>query len=179
MYIQSGEKMGVKNKRGQILGLPFQLIFSIILIVVFIYVAVIAIKSILQTGEQLKAANFVSDFRNDLEKSMATTESSVTQKYSLPSGIKYLCFTPNANGMKVNSTYFPELANYKLQQGKYVFFYPPSYSEKTKIPAYAKVDCENSCLQLAGKNPYCIAVNNGIASITIIKEIGNPYVTIK
>jgi hypothetical protein len=72
-----------------------------------------------------------------------------------------------------------------LPQKNYVFFYPPANAEKIKIKAYATVDCETGCLNLgslitpSSKNPYCINNTNGVVKITISKEIGKPYVTIK
>jgi len=175
------------SKKAQVMGVPFQLIFSIILIIAFIYVAIIAIRSVLQTGEALKAANFVTDFRSDLEKAMGTTESIVTEKYTLPASITQVCFTNDTSQMK--NTAFPQLLNNpiysSLTKRNYVFFYPPANAEKIKIKAYATVDCETGCLNLGSlitpnlKNPYCINNTNGIVKITISKLIGKPYVTIK
>ena len=179
----------MQTKKAQIMGLPFQLIFSIILIAVFLYVAVIAIKSILQTGESLKVANFVSDFRSDLEEAMGTTESIVPQKYALPTSITQLCFSPRVATLNVSR--YPYLTTYQQTasqiatsfKGNYVFFYPPANAEKIlgSKGVYAKVDCETGCLNLTstGKNPYCINNTNGIVKIIISKEIGKPYITIK
>jgi len=172
------------SKRGQILGMPFQMIFSIILIAVFIYVAIIGIKAFMSNADSLKTASFVNDFRAELERSMSSYENpSSLQKYSLPSSIKYLCFTSNASLMR-NST-FPELNStkypkYRMLAGNYVFFYP---SPKFLKSPYAKVDCEISCLNLTitpnPTNLYCIQTKNGDVSIVISKEAGKPYVTIR
>lgn len=174
----------IKSKKAQVLGMPFQMIFSIILIAVFIYVAIVGIKMFMNNANSLKTLDFVTSFRADLEETMNSYENpSSVQKYSLPDSIKYLCFTSNAAEMKnsslpnLNATRYPKFASLK---GNYVFFYPfPGF---LKIP-YAKVDCEVSCLNvtraLNPTNVYCIPNKDGEARIVIAKEPGMPYLTIQ
>ena len=174
--------MNSKNKKAQILGLSFQMIFSIILIAVFLYVAFIGIRAFIENTDKLKVVNFVTDFRTELEKAIASTETSVVHKYDLPKFIEWLCFTPYPKEM--NNKTFPELnvtkyPAFNIKWGSYVFFYPLSNAQKIKMSPYAKVDCEVPCLNLTIlKNPYCIENKNGVASIRITKNIGKPYVTI-
>lgn len=171
------------NKKGQIMGLSFQMIFSIILIAVFLYVAFIGIKALMNNANALKAADFVSELKSQLESAILKNEISQPYKYDLPSSITHVCFTSNAS--KMNDSKFPELIASKnpylsLLKGNYLFFYPTSNAKKFLNTPYAKIDCEHSCLNLSSmKNPYCIENKNGVLSITLSKEMGQPYVLIK
>ena len=174
------------DKKAQIMGLPFQMIFSIILIAIFLYVGFTAIKAVMSTGDTMKIANFVSSFRNDLEKTMATTESTQGYKYSLPSSIKMVCFSQNIAGMNTailisinNHLYnITELDNYKARnlEGSYVIFYPRSAIDRLQTSYYAKTDCQRACLNLSNSNnPKCFEVIDGVISLTLCKTIGDPY----
>jgi hypothetical protein len=175
-------KLKSLNQKAQILGMPFQMIFSIILIAAFLYVAVIGIKAFLDNASALKAANFVTDFKTDMEKAIVATESSKTTNYQLPSSVTSLCFTNDAAKMSNTTECLGLNKNPVLnviQPGTYVFFCPLSNQKFLKNPV-AKVDCATPCLNITvtGKNPYCIPVKDGVASITLIKGLGKPYVTI-
>ena len=175
-----------KMKKAQILGLSFQMIFSIILIAVFIYVAMIGIKAFLSYGNAAKTANFVVDFRSDLENAIGAYSFSKDINYSLPSSITSLCFTPDTSKMLNPPTSgYDELnpSKYSALSGKgnHVFFYPMSKQTFLGQIRYAFVDCAKTCLNLTVSgmtNPYCIPVTKGIATITIKKDSEESYVKI-
>jgi hypothetical protein len=174
----------LKAKRGQIMGLSFQMIFSIILIIAFIYVAMIGINAFIDNMKAVKTVNFVVDFRAKLEEAIGAAEFSQPQTYELPSSVTKLCFI---NGSAFTKPLTAEGGNLSknpaissLKPGNYVIFYDPAKQKYLDKP-YAMVDCERSCLDISkssSQNPFCIDVNKGIVKIIITRTIGKPYVVI-
>jgi hypothetical protein len=162
------------NKKAQILGLSYQMLFSIFLIATFIYVGIYGIRSFLDYQNNLKLARFVEEFRVDLEKTIATTETSILKKYDLPTYVTAVCFTQDAINMEDNEKY-KGLANnpvFSTISGSNVIFYPLQ-----KKLSYAKTDCIKPCLNLSNlPNPYCKKVKDGMLNLTVSKTIGDPYI---
>jgi len=78
-------------KRGQI-KLSFGVIFSIILIVVFISFAFYAIQKILVMQEAVQSKQFIDDLQTDIDKIWKSTQASQQKEYLIPSKIKEVCF---------------------------------------------------------------------------------------
>ena len=87
------KKRFIKNKKGQeVLGLSFGIIFSIILIVFFIVIAGIVIKSFLGAQDCARLGIFIDRLEKDVDKSWNSPSDSHTFKGDLPSKIDYICF---------------------------------------------------------------------------------------
>ena len=78
-------------KQGQ-LKLSFGMIFSIILIIIFIAFAFYAIKIFLGMQDEIKIGQFTNDLQLDIN-SMWEGSGSQEVEYSLPSKIESVCFT--------------------------------------------------------------------------------------
>ena len=79
------------QKRGQV-EISFGMIFSIILIIVFLAVGFYAIKLFLHTSDEAKAGTLISDLQTDIDNVWRNPSSSVTKDYSMPSNADYICF---------------------------------------------------------------------------------------
>jgi len=170
------DKREMQGKKGQIMGLSFQMIFAIILIAVFIYVAIFAIRTVMQNVDRAKIALFVSDLKGKVNEVFYMTESSQEFKFDLPSGIKYVCFT--SNPAKMNIEKWPDFYLYKTAKSN-LLFYPPESVSNLDINPNFLINCEGTdCLQLPAENPYCIANENGI-KITLSKSLGSRFVSLK
>ena len=77
------------NKRGQ-MNISFGMIFSIILIVVFIAFAFFAIQKFLDIQNSVQVGKFGADFQADIDKMWRGSQGSQENKYFLPSKIKYV-----------------------------------------------------------------------------------------
>jgi len=149
------------NKKGQVMGLPFQMIFTLILIAIFIVVGVFAIKYVVDWQKQSQAALFVNDFRNKVNELWQKDIVDYTFSESLASQVKYVCF---ANVSLPNTTtefsnVWHDLTKY---QGYTMFLWP---TNAVNIPNYKIEHIDFSKLP----RPYCIA-NTGKISIRLQKN---------
>lgn len=85
---QSSQK---KNSKAQ-MEIGFGVIFSIILIVIFIAFAAYAISKFLEMQNFAKVEKFKSDFQDDIDKMWKSTQGSQEVQYYLPKAIKQVCF---------------------------------------------------------------------------------------
>lgn len=164
----------MKNKKAQMFHLPFGMIFSIILIIVFIVVAFVAIRHFLGIRDCSQIGLFKDDLQNEIDRawhSDMTSEifppedSTVTY---LPSSILYVCFIDiddEASGD--NEDFYSEILKY-LHENQNMVFYPPKKaceglrSFEIKHINITEITAEN--------NPYCVKNVNGKPSMKIEKE---------
>jgi len=72
--------------------ISFGMIFSVILIILFIAFAVYGISKFLPLSRLAQVESFKSDFQGDIDKVWKGSGSSAPVEYSLPSKIKQVCF---------------------------------------------------------------------------------------
>ncbi len=139
--------------RGQ-MKISFGMIFSIILIVIFLAFAFYAIRKFLEFQDDLKIEKFFDDLQSDVDKTWAGALSSDSREYSLPNKIKSVCFTDD------------EYEN--------LFFQSENIIKGTNIE---HIDIE--AITNNGKNdPFCILNENGKTQMTIKKDFGEILVNI-
>jgi len=181
LYLRQSEKSGhnpyLKTKKGQMMEVPFQLIFSLMLIAMFIFAAFYGIRYFLQRGEQVQMVQFLSEIREKVNGAWQTTESMQTYSFTLPKGIQKVCFA-NLDALPYDKSSCPEFETYgeiAKRAGSNLFFCPPEGAYNLGAPVYAKIDCEGTtCLSFL-KNPYCIQ-NTGTVKITLQKRLGTANV---
>jgi len=81
----------MKQKRGQ-QKLSFGMIFSIILIVLFISFAVWGVTKLINTKEGIEIEKFPSDLQDDVDSIWKSTSGEQKVSYSLPKEIDKVCF---------------------------------------------------------------------------------------
>ena len=84
------------KKRGQI-DLSFGMIFSIVLIIIFIAFAIYAIIHFLALQDSIKLTTFDNTLQNDINTVWNSAHSTKTYSYNLPTSIQEVCFTNNGN----------------------------------------------------------------------------------
>ncbi|MCA9487984.1 MAG: hypothetical protein KC516_03415 [Nanoarchaeota archaeon] len=84
--------MLVESKKGQ-MKLSFGMIFSIILIIVFLFAAFYAITKFISFQKEIKYRQFSEDLNSDVEKLWKSTQGSNKVSYNLPTGTKEICVT--------------------------------------------------------------------------------------
>ncbi len=157
------------------MSMPFSVIFSLFLIIIFIAVAFYAIKHFMKIKCTSEFGMFIEDFRDDVDKAWKSQASDFTFKGSgLGSRIEYVCFANLSERQTANvidskgRDVFIELrknSNYKDN----MFFYPRRYAcIASAYIAHIKFD----------ENPMCIAVKDGTAEIRIRKGFYDSLVTI-
>lgn len=151
----------VMNKRAQhTMGLPFSLIFSIFLIIIFIVVAFMAGKSFLDTSTCAKIGLFYEDFGREVDLAWKAGQVEKEIKIGLPAGIKKICFGNLSEGASITNDgeeyeNLYRLGNYKAN----TFLYPQQKACDMPYKYFKNLDIESIT---AEKNPYCIEANKPI-----------------
>ena len=149
-----GDKL-MNKKAQQTMGMPFSVIFSIILIVVFLVVAGIVVKHFLDLQKCSEISIFLKGLQDDVDKVWQSSAREETFAAGLPSAIKEVCFT-NFTEALTNNKY----SDVKIRYGFYnpnFFFYPPE--KACEIPYYT-IKHINITNMITGNNPYCIKNEN-------------------
>lgn len=167
----------MKNRGGQ-MKLSFGMIFSIILIIVFISFAFYAIYKFLDIKGSIEVGKFINDFQGDVNKMWKGSQGSEGKSYSLPSEVEFVCFVDyNLGSVKQGSK---EMFYSELKQNYYenenLFFYPIGSSQGVDSAVIDNIDLSTITQD---ENPYCIEVKKGKVSVTIKKEFGNNLVFIE
>jgi hypothetical protein len=163
------------NKRGQ-MKMSFGMIFSIILIVIFIAVASYAIMKFLGFQKQVQVGQFVNNLQQDVDKMEKGSYGSVEQSYNIPSKINYLCFTDFSKPSKgPKADLYSDFQLFSSGEENNMFFYPFDAAEGHESVRLNHIDVVKITEQ---ENPYCITSSEGKIKIGIKKDIGDTLVTL-
>jgi len=132
--------------------LSFGMIFSIILIIVFLVVAFYAIQKFIVLQKDITYKQFISDFQDDVDKMWKGSPGSQIQEYLLPASITSICF--------VDAQPYNMKANYKNK-----------YFEET-------INHLNIVNTTKGQNQICIEPNDSKLRLILQKKNSDPLVTI-
>lgn len=166
----------MKNtKKGQV-KLSFGMIFSIILIIVFLVFAFYAIKTFLKIQYTAQAGKFISDLRSDIDRVWKSTESSEEKEYALPKKIDYVCFVDfSVSATGENAYLYDELKKIYYDISDNMMFYPALGSSTTDSTKIESINLEEIT---EDENPFCIENVRGKIELTLVKEIGEALVRI-
>ena len=129
------------NRRGAI-ELSFGMIFSVIIMIAIIGVAVYAITAFLQIGKTSQLSLFHQEFQDTVDDVWSSSITNKVVSFAIPNSVELVCFGSLA-GSSYNPRYeneFTELKRYSSgfeQQNTNRFLYPP---QKAGELAYKKVD---------------------------------------
>ncbi len=146
-------KRGKKNlqKMGQ-LQLSFGMIFSIVLIIIFIAFAFYTITKFLELQDSMKIGQFGSNLQTDIDKVWKSSQASQNREYSLPPKISSVCFKDDEyENLVFNSD--------QIIPGKKI----------------EHIDTEKT---IGTKDSFCINNIDGKVKMIIKKEYGDALVTI-
>ena len=170
------------DNRGQ-MKLSFGMIFSIMLIIIFITFSFFAIKKFIDIGDTAQIAKFSSTLQNDIDKAWKGSQSSQEREYYLPSKIKLLCFanfSENSGGQYAIGQY-NELYNelrFNFYGSENFFFYPIGSAQGLNSKEIKHIDLIKTT-EDGALNPSCIENIDGKIKIIIEKTYGDALVTIK
>lgn len=161
-------------KRGQF-ELSFGMIFSIILIVIFVSFAFYAIGKFLDIQNSTSVGKFATDFQTDIDKMWKSSQGMQEETYSLPEKIKDVCFidysTP-AQGQY--SSFYTELQQ-NYYENENMFFYPIGAAQGLNAKQMKNIDLKKTTLI---ENPSCFENKNGKVRFVIKKNFNEALVTI-
>jgi len=139
------------NKTGQ-MQISFGMIFSIILVIVFIAAGFYAIKKFLDLQSTIQVSQFLQDLQTDVDKAWKSPEISRNVKYVLPKKITEICFIDD------------EFENLQFTANSIV------KGEMIEHLDIAKITEE--------EDPFCISNTDGKVQFTIVKDFGEVLVRI-
>ena len=162
------------GERGQ-MKLSFGMIFSIILIVIFIAFAFYAIQKFLDIQNSVQVGKFTEDFQNEIDKIWKGSQGLQKKEYFLPEKITHVCFTDySSNGRGFNRSFYDEL-ELVYYENENLFFYPVGSAQGLDAKEMKHIDLEKTT---NSENPLCAENINGKVSFTIKKDFGEALVTI-
>lgn len=141
----------ISYKRSQI-KMSFGMVFSIILIIIFLAFAFYGIKKFLDMQITIQTAQFVNDLQADIDKIWKGSQGSQEVTYTLPKKINEVCFTDN----DYNNLYFVS----------------SDYMEDRQIKNIDIIKITED------KDPFCIVNKGGKVEMIIKKDYGENLVTI-
>ena len=151
--------MGGMNRRAQhLLGLPFSMIFSIILIVFFIVIAFIAIGHFLDIGRSSGVGMFYRELQGAVDDAFASQSSKTNFDIDLPSKIKFVCFANLSMPITNLDENYEAIKDYDVYDAN-VFLVPPEYAQNMQWKLIKHLDIAKITQH---KNPYCVSVKDGL-----------------
>lgn len=167
------------NKHGQqMMGLPFSVIFSLFLIIVFIVIAFIAIRYFLDLGSCAGVGQFYDNFQEEIDRVWASQESTNEFQVDLPSGVKKICFA-NFSASITNSADYELIRDYEVYEAN-VFLYPRGKACDMPYKLMKHLDIEKTT---QNKNPYCVDINTGSSTsesvLRLEKGFYEKYVSVR
>ena len=162
------------GKKGQ-MKLSFGMIFSIILIIVFVAFAFFGIKKFLDIQDSAKIGKFVDELQNDVNKIWKGSLGSQQEEYILPSKVEKVCFVDySTSSIGKNAELYS-----KLKQVFYEFenmiFYPVGSGAGLDAKNIKNIDISTTT---GSENPLCINNVKGKVKLTIKMSHGESLVTI-
>jgi len=163
------------NKLGQ-LKLSFGMIFSIILIVIFLAFSTYAILKFLEFQDIAIISKMADDFQADVDKVWRGSQSSVEKKYSVPKKVVYVCFRDyNSDQKGINEDLYNVLLDVYFEKENF-FFYPIGSGLGLDSKEIKNIDLEKTTEK---ENPLCIENIDGKVNLILKKNFGESLVTIE
>ncbi|MBI2043430.1 hypothetical protein HYT25_03510 [Candidatus Pacearchaeota archaeon] len=162
------------SKRG-VVNLSFGMIFSIVMIIIFLTFAFYAIQKFLSIQNTAQAGKFVNDLQNDIDRMWKSSQGEQEQEYTIQGKVRYICFVDYEFSKRGEKENFYDELNQVYYGEENLFFYPVGSGEGFDSAALRHVDIEKTT---EIDNPLCFENINGKISFTIKKDFNEALVTI-
>lgn len=155
--------------------MSFGMIFSIILIVVFIASAFYGISKFLDYQKKIQIGQFAIHFQENIDKIWKSSHASTPKEYFLPTGISHVCFNDfSKSGSGPNSEFYDEFQLVSAGEQN-MFFYPIEAAQGLDSIRLKHINVINMTSQ---ENPYCVENTKGKIEFNIKINLGENLVTI-
>ncbi len=152
----------MKNKKGQI-QMSFGMIFSIIIIIATVAIAIYFIKSFLNTSECVEIKDFYEGFQKDIDSAWQSPIARKTFSSTLPNGIESVCIGLARNRIPgEHSVEFTEIQRY-VDTDNNIFLIPGNKACDGKA---GRINLEH----IGNKNFFCKKVIDRKIEFTIEKN---------
>ncbi len=140
------------------MGMPFGMIFAILLIVVFVVVAFIAVDYFLDIGDASSVGLFYRELQGGVNDALSGQSSAVNFDIDLPSGIEKVCFANLSATITRPGADYDQIRNYDVYRAN-TFLVPPEKAENMQWKLIEHINLEKITAQ---GNPYCVEVSKGL-----------------
>jgi len=165
----------MKSKRAQsTMSLPFNWLFALFLIIVFIFVAIYGIKYFMDMGKCTSIGTAYETLQDAVSQAQKSSSSDRGVELTLP-GIKYICFSDLSMPITGILDVYDEISIYEGNDVN-TFLFPPENSCNMPFKKIKYLDLNKT---IANKNPYCVEVIDDKVQLRLQKEFYDRAVTIK
>ncbi len=170
-----GLKLGnIASSRRSQLQISFGMLFSIILIIAFIAVAIYAITIFLNTKNCTQLGIYKEDLQGEIDRAFQNEESGFDFQGIVPSSVDYVCFVDTSSLIK--GSYLDKYdERYILEEEN--FFFAPLKDSCKDMRAF-KIEHINIEKITSINNPYCAGKVDGQVSLRIVKGFNEDSVCI-
>ena len=162
------------DKHGQ-MKLSFGMIFSIILIIIFLIFTFYAIRTLLRMNDSVTIGKFYDSIQGDVDNIWQASQGSQEEIYPLPGKIKKVCFIDyESPETGIDSDKYEELSlEYSSNQN--IVFFPLGSGNSMNSGRINHIDLDKIT---ENNNPLCFENIDGKVSMNIEKEYGEQLATI-
>lgn len=166
-------KFKSKRSQGGVFGLSFGMIFSIILMAIFVVVAFIGIRYFLDFKTCSDVGFFFSELQNKIDVAWHADSYIGYYNATLPSGVQYVCFmdlkSPSKNANTIEESIYEDTLHNEYKSDLNTYLYAPGKNFCVNSKTTKNID-------LTAKNPICIPVIKNKISIKIERKFDSPLV---
>jgi len=172
-----------KAKKAQLMGMPFQFIFALILMAVVIFVGFYVIKMFLERAEQANINLFVQELKTEISNLWMADAAEKTVTFSLSKNFDYVCFLNQSMSCDSSRNAAPQYfcigyIEWKRTEKDNMFLLPFGKAEEYGTFTAWHIACNHKeCVKWQG-NPLCLRIVNGKVIIKLTKESGSNFVKI-
>ena len=159
-----------RGRRAQF-QISFGMMFSIILIAVFIVVAIIAINAFLKISCTAANGQFIDELKKEVERIWAQSGQDVLFESSLGNGIGFSCKIEEVCFLIANKPQkgqtdkeYDDFQSFGVNSEDNLYFYPQKKADLKSV----KINYVN--MEAFNENPYCIKVENGKVKMRLSKD---------
>ena len=162
------------NKKAEgAIGMSFGWMFSLILIVFFIFAAIYGIRAFLNMASCTKVGTFYESLQDKVDEAYRSSSSDFEMDVKIP-GINMICFANLSEEITGSSEAYEEIEKYEIY-GANTFLLP---TQKACDMPYKTIKHLNISKTTKSKNPLCFDISED-GKIRITKEYYDKAITIK
>jgi hypothetical protein len=162
------------NKKGQdAIGMSFGWLFSLILIIVFIFVAIYGINYFLNMGKCTKVGLFYDSLQQKIDDAYQSSSSDFELSVNLP-GVTQICFANLTQKITGSDAIYKQIELYSFYDAN-TFIIPSANACDMPYKTLKHLDVNRT---ISAKNPFCVDVTEG-GTIRIVKGYYDKGVIVK
>ncbi len=165
--------MKINKKADGAIGMSFNWMFALILIVIFIFTAIYGINYFLDMGKCSRVGLFYENLQQKVDEAYQSSSSDFEFEVNLP-GVTHICFGNLSERITGSNTLYEQIEIYSFNDAN-TFLVPSENTCDMPHKTIKHLDINRTTLL---KNPFCVDVTEG-GTIRIVKGYYDRAVVIK